>query len=270
MDRKLNVVFSFVAVLVFMLDRGEPLFYWGIIGGLVLSFLFSLSAFLLRWLSLDGMFAATVAGTLIFGLGGWQMTVIVLLFFASSAVISGEEGTNTLPSSEGVRRNGMQVWANGFWLVVCITLYAVLDAEMFLIGGIAAIAVATADTWATELRSTGNNATYLITTYEPVRPGTDGGISLKGTMWASAGSLLIAVTAINVFSLQLGTFFIIFAAGFSGCLLDSYLGAFYQRPNRPIAVPLTQIRISIGNNLVNAISTAAGALLAIILVLMSI
>lgn len=265
MDRKLNVVFSFVAVLMVVLNMGDPAYYWRIIGGLPLAFLFSLIAFFLQRLSLDGLFAATVVGTLIFGLGGWPMAVVILLFFVSSTIFSDTQNVDSSESSEIIRRNGMQVWANGFWLVLCLVLAVAFESSVFLIGGISAIAVATADTWATELRSTKTDTTYLITTFEPVSQGTDGGISLKGTAWAIAGSLLIAATSIYVFSLQFGDFFFIFIAGFSGCLIDSYFGATFQQNHRPVTIPFIQKQISVNNNLVNAISTGAGAVLAIIL-----
>ncbi len=249
-----------------MVDMGNPVYYWGIIGGLFLSFLFSLAAFLLQHLSLDGMFAATVAGTLIFGLGGWPMAAIILLFFISSAVISTPQDQDRLSgeASGNVRRSGIQVWANGLWMVLCLVMAAAFDNSIFLLGGVAAVAVATADTWATELRSTKGGTTYLISTFEPVSPGADGGISLKGTAWASAGSMMIAGTSTYFFSLSLGSFFIIFIAGFLGCVLDSYLGAIFQRHNRPMVVPFVRKEIRFNNNLVNAVSTGAGALLAII------
>ncbi|SHE42947.1 TIGR00297 family protein [Fodinibius roseus] len=250
-----------------MVDMGNPVYYWGIIGGLFLSFLFSLAAFLLQRLSLDGMFAAMVAGTLIFGLGGWPMAAIILLFFISSAVISTpqDEGRPPREDSGDVRRSGIQVWANGFWMVVSLVMTAVFDSSVFLLGGVTAVAVATADTWATELRSRKEGATRLITTFEQVSSGADGGISLKGTAWASAGSMLIAAASTYFFSLTFGSFFIIFTAGFLGCVLDSYLGAIFQRDNRPIVIPLIQKEITFDNNLVNAVSTGAGAFLAIIL-----
>lgn len=266
-DRKLNVVFTFIAVILLMVDMGNPVYYWGIIGGLFLSFLFSLAAFLLQRLSLDGMFAATVAGTLIFGLGGWAMAAIILLFFISSAVISIPQDQDRPPggASGEVRRSGIQVWANGLWMVVCLVMATILETRIFLLGGVAAVAVATADTWATELRSTKDGTTHLITTFERISSGADGGISLKGTTWASAGSMLIAAAATYFFSLSFGSFFIIFIAGFLGCVLDSYLGAIFQRENRPIVIPLIRKKVSIDNDLVNAVSTGAGAFLAIIL-----
>lgn len=244
---------------------GEPVYYWRIITGLVLALLFSLTAFFFQRLSLDGMFAAILIGAFIFGLGGWQAAAVVLLFFVSSAFISGIRDQNSRQVFTEVRRSGLQVWANGFALVVCLVLSTVFIPSVYLIGGMSAIAVATADTWATELRSTEPNTTHLITTFELVEPGTDGGVSLRGTVWSAIGSLLISAASIYVLSLQLWAFFIIFIAGFLGCLLDSYLGAMFQRINRPVQIPFIQTQISIGNNLVNATATGAGALLAITL-----
>lgn len=265
MDRKLNVLFTFLAIFVFILSAESPSYYWAILLGICLSFLFSLIAFVFQSLSLDGLFAATVIGAFVFGIGGWAMAFVVLLFFISSALISGRKTYTAGEVSDIGRRDGLQVWANGFWLVVCLVLAHNFENPIFLIGGLAAVAVATADTWATELRSIKKDSTYLITTFENVKPGTDGGISLEGTIWALAGSALIAGAAIYVFSLQLSVFFYIFIAGFLGSVIDSYFGATFQRNNTSVDSPFTGQRISISNNLVNALSTGVGALLAIIL-----
>ncbi|SMO90554.1 DUF92 domain-containing protein [Fodinibius sediminis] len=240
---------------------GNPVPVWNILVGFLASFLFSLAAFGLQRLSLDGMFAATVIGTIVFGFGGWAMVFIVLLFFISSSLISGSREAY----ADEVRRSGIQVWANGFWLITFLVLAVILETNILLIGSLSAVAAATADTWATELRDKRSNGTYLVTTFKPVAPGTDGGVSIRGTIWASIGSLLIALVSAYFFSLGIGAFLIIFAAGFSGCLIDSYFGAAFQQNNRPVSIPFRQEGIRIDNNLVNAISTGLGALLAIIL-----
>ena len=264
MDRKLNVLFTFLAVFVFILNAESPSYYWVIIFGVGLSFIFSLTAFVCQFLSLDGLFAATVVGSFVFGIGGWPAASVVLLFFMSSALMSGRKDGSSDGADHDRRRNGLQVWANGFWLVVCLVLAHNFQHQVFLIGGLAAVAVATADTWATELRSVKKDSTYLITSFEKVKPGTDGGISLEGTVWSLVGSALIAGAAIYVFSLQLSIFFYIFIAGFLGSVIDSYLGATFQRNNTSVGSPFLGQRISISNNLVNGLSTGAGALLAII------
>ncbi|MCW9706826.1 DUF92 domain-containing protein [Fodinibius salsisoli] len=262
-DRKLNVLFSFIGIFVFVLV-GLPN-YWNIIWGILLAFLFSLSAFLLHHLTLDGMFAATIVGIFILGIGGWSAALVVLLFFISSSIFSQTELSPGLGISDRSRRDGLQVWANGFWMVFFLMLTAITGDQTFLVAALTAIAVATADTWATELRSEKQGATYLVTIYEQVPPGTDGAISLQGTIWSLLGSSLIAGASIYVFSLQLSIFFCIFIAGFLGGLLDSYLGATFQQNSKPAVVPGTRHYLNIDNNMVNALSTGAGALLAIIL-----
>jgi uncharacterized protein (TIGR00297 family) len=262
-DRKLNVLFSFVGVFVFILI-GAP-HYWNIIFGLLLAFVFALPAFLLQQLTLDGMFAAIVIGMFIFGIGGWPAAVIVLLFFISSSIFSGTDFSSGAGATDRSRRDGLQVWANGFWLVFMLVLLAIFSKGVFLVAAMAAIAVATADTWATELRSKSHGSTYLVTTLEPVTPGVDGGVSLQGTLWGLLGSGLIAATSMYVFSLQFSIFFSIFIAGFLGCLLDSYFGVVFQHNNGSTAVLGTKYHIDINNNMVNALATGAGSLLAIIL-----
>jgi uncharacterized membrane protein len=55
------------------------------------------------------------------------------------------------------------------------------------------------------------------------------------------------------------------AAGFLGSVADSYFGATFQCSNRSVTLPISNQQIAIDNDLVNAISTGVGALLAIIL-----
>nr|WP_286668998.1 DUF92 domain-containing protein [Fodinibius salicampi] len=227
--------------------------------------MFSLVAFIAGYLTLDGLFSATAAGTIVFGIGDWAAASVLIFFFVSSALITGRREDR---SYEGVRRTGMQVWANGWSLVFFFIIAALLQAEVFIIGGLAALAVATADTWATELRSTDPNSTYLITSFEKVPPGTDGGISVKGTLWGIMGALIISMLAKYVFLLSFPVFLFIFIGGFFGCLVDSYFGATIQRNNMLVSIPLFNWQFYIDNNGVNAISTGIGAMLTIILKLL--
>ena len=267
MDRKLNYLFSFLGIWLFIIEASTQE-QWNIFLGLVLAVIFAFLAFLFRRLTLDGMFAAMVTGTFIFGFGGWQTAVVVLTFFITSAAISGKWKIRAPDLPNEARRNGLQVWANGFWLLVCLMLASAFDVNVFVIGGLASIATATADTWGTELGSNKPSATYLITTFQNVQPGIDGGVSLRGTVAALAGSLIIGAFSVYVFSLQFSIFLCIFIAGFLGSVADSYFGAIFQRNNKSIAVSLVDTKIKIDNNLVNGMATGVGALLAIILKLL--
>ncbi|MDZ7682519.1 MAG: DUF92 domain-containing protein [Fodinibius sp.] len=176
MDRKLNYLFGFLLVILFI-SAANTAQQWNVLLGILLSSAFALSAFLLQRLTLDGMFAVITAGTFILGFGGWWIALVVLFFFVSSTVITKKD--SRVQEDEELhngRRNGLQVWANGFWLMSCLVLAVIFNSDIFILGALAAVAVATADTWATELGSRASGATYLITNFSTVPPGTNGGV----------------------------------------------------------------------------------------------
>ena len=97
-----------------------------------------------------------------------------------------------------------------------------------------------ADTWATEVGVLSRVPPRLITTGNPVPPGTSGGVTRLG-MWASVtGALLIGAMATALMQVQslvsghgwssevLYYPFLAIIGGLSGSLLDSFLGATVQ------------------------------------------
>jgi uncharacterized protein (TIGR00297 family) len=263
-DRILNYLFTFFLIVIFVF-AANPVQRGDVFLGLILSTFFAFISFLAKRLSLDGMYSTIAVGTFIFGLGGWPAAVVILVFFISSTVITGRWDIPYEEWPVEARRNGLQVWANGFWIVLCLGIYALFEADIFLIGALASIATATADTWATELGSKNNEATYLITNFKAVKAGTDGGVSTNGTLASLIGSAIIASVSVYVFSLHFSTFLYIFIAGFVGCIVDSFAGALLQRHHKTVNLPFTDISMAMDNNVVNGISNGFGALLSIIL-----
>lgn len=223
------------------------------------SALAALIAFFLRWLTLDGAQSAFVTGVITLGLGGFNSAILLLAFFISSSVLPGEFNRP--------RRTGQQVWANGFWFIIFLMAWFIWDITLLWIAAAGALSAATADTWATEIGSKSKPKTWLITSLKPVSPGVDGGISVKGTISALAGSIFIGVFAMLLTGFYpLATVLSISVAGFSGCLVDSYLGAaVQQRPIRWTIISGYSFTFTIDNDTVNWISTGVGALGAIII-----
>jgi uncharacterized membrane protein len=89
-------------------------------------------------------------------------------------------------------------------------------------GYLAYLAACAGDTLASELgRHFSTSRPLLITTMQPVAPGTDGAVSLAGTLASLLGGGLVGACAgASVHGLVLGV-----AAGFGGSVLDSLLGA---------------------------------------------
>ncbi|MFI5415569.1 MAG: DUF92 domain-containing protein, partial [Candidatus Lutacidiplasmatales archaeon] len=93
-----------------------------------------------------------------------------------------------------------------------------------------ALAFGAADTFASEFGVLAGTARSILTG-RPVEPGTNGGVSAIGELWAVAGALTTAIVALAVFAVfmtprvPVGVFLLAAAgAGFVGCQVDSVLG----------------------------------------------
>jgi uncharacterized protein (TIGR00297 family) len=110
---------------------------------------------------------------------------------------------------------------------------------------LAALAEAAADTASSEIGMAFPGKTVMITTFRPVSAGADGGISLVGTIAACAGAASVAVAALLTGLVTPQSAAVIVLAGFLGTMVDSLLGALFER------------RGWLDNDLVNLLSTAA-------------
>lgn len=237
---------------------------------LLLAILFGITAFLLSWLTYDGSLSAGLFGTIAYGIGHWQIAVIVLFFFISASLVSKDIAATEDNFSVKFRRDGRQVWSNGFWLCLWILIWFITDAQIFITAAVASIATATADTWATELGNKGKSKTYLVTNFNKVSAGTDGGISLRGSLAALTGATLIAgIFWISYIEISITIFLMITIAGFLGCFIDSYLGAKLQGSS--IKIPFLSNNesgnITVSNNIVNWLSTGSASILVLLITL---
>jgi uncharacterized protein (TIGR00297 family) len=115
---------------------------------------------------------------------------------------------------------------------------------------LAALAEAAADTSSSEIGMAFPGKTVLVTNFKATPAGTDGGISLIGTIAACAGAFAVAAAALLSNLVTLPQAAIIVLAGFLGTMVDSLLGSLFER------------RGWLDNDLVNLFSTAAAAAIA--------
>lgn len=114
----------------------------------------------------------------------------------------------------------------------------------------AALAEAAADTLSSEIGEVLGGEPFLLTTFRRVPAGTDGAISVAGTVAGVSGAIVIAAVAASALSFTAAEAGIVALAAIAGLFFDSLLGAVLERQGW------------LNNDAVNFLSTLASALLA--------
>ena len=258
-----------------------------LLGGLLLAALASYVACRLQSLSRGGAYAATVLGTIVFGLGGWQWAVLLLAFFMTSSALTrmfqGAKGGAEEKYAKGGRRDAMQVLSNGGVAGAFVVLHAIFPAAAWpWIGFAGALAAVNADTWATELGVLNPGRPRLITALRrSVEKGTSGAVSWVGTLASLLAAALIGGLAAWRIAEPGNLLMAVALAGLIGSLVDSLLGATVQalyfcpldkketekHPLHACGTPTVQIRgwSWLNNDLVNVACAVTGALMALLL-----
>lgn len=221
---------------------------------------FALAAFRFHVLDLGGaLFSSLIGGAIIYSQGVWWFSLLLIFFLLGAITTRYKHNLKRMRLHERTARKAMNVIANGS----IPALIALLSIEYdFSVPFVAAISVALADTFASELGVLSDKA-YLITTLKRVSPGTNGAVSLLGEATAVVGAMIIAFAgffAVNLTIYETGLCIIL---GLFGCHIDSLLGATFQGKYKGT---MTGHDTIITNSDVNLISVALTTLLAVVLV----
>jgi uncharacterized protein (TIGR00297 family) len=184
----------------------------------------------------------------------WPVLALFVVTFAATRYGRARKEELQL-AEERTGRSASQVAANlGTAALATIPISATkfasthLFGHLVLIGLLAALAEATADTVSSELGEVLGGEPVLLTTLKKVPPGTDGAISVAGTLAGCLGAGLIAMVAGIALPLSPADGLTVFLAGVFGLFLDSLLGATVER------------RGWLNNDAVNFLSTLGAAI----------
>jgi uncharacterized protein (TIGR00297 family) len=219
---------------------------------LIVTLLFAAAARFVRGVTRSGAAAGAVIAFILYAGGGPGAFLTLIALFAITWVATRmgyakKERSGTAERTDG--RNAAQVLANLAVATLAIVLYATTAASVFIICFAAALAEAAADTVSSEFGQAMSDRARLITTWELVPAGTDGGITIAGSLSGLLTATLIAAVAGAVGLLPLRMIWLPAAAGTLGMLFDSVLGAALER------------RHSLNNDAVNFLSTVSAAAL---------
>ena len=207
-----------------------------------------------RVLDATGTAVAVLMGLLVYFFAGYSWLILLLSFlflgFATTKYRYSYKKKLNVSEPHGGRRRAVNVIANGALPTIFAGLYAIDSSQgVFLAGYLASLATVTGDTLSSELGVLSRKKPVLITTFQEVPHGTNGGITLLGELAGIAGALFIGLMA---YALGMAPLTLSLASSLLGGILgfnfDSLLGAVFER------------RRMLSNAWVNFLSSMAGGL----------
>jgi uncharacterized protein (TIGR00297 family) len=221
-----------------------------ILPALLLTLAFALLAYRLRAVDATGAIAGAGVSFLLYlssGPAGFLAlgTVFLVAWVTTRLGYSRKQRLGTAEQKRG--RRAVQVLSNlavatGLSMAAGLTHREALTACM-----VAALAEAAGDTASSEVGQAFNERVYLITTFRVVRAGTDGGVSVVGSVTGIAAGFLVTGFCGAVGLIQYHWVATATVAAVLGTIVDSLLGATFQR------------RGWLTNDSVNFLSTLAAA-----------
>lgn len=214
-----------------------------------------------RKLTFAGAIWAMVLGLVLYYGAGFSSLVLLAVFFLSATAATAyrkrEKAAMLGRPVHEERRTAWQVLANG-GVPMLAGLAALMFPEKFIAELLiaAALSSATSDTLSSELGMVWGKRFFNIATFRREAAGADGVVSLEGTLAGILGAAMIGVV-FYLFNGQSRAAYIVFAAGITGNLTDSFLGAWLERKQL------------LGNDAVNFLNTLVAAGVAWLLFLLS-
>jgi uncharacterized protein (TIGR00297 family) len=220
-----------------------------------------------KLLTPTGLIHAWVLGILLWGCLGWPGYVVMLFYFLVGSGVTrigmAEKEALGIAEQRSGARGPENVWGSALVGTICAlgSFGLVLAGQplspwvrLLQLGYVASLSTKLSDTCASEVGKAYGQRTFLITTLKPVPRGTEGAVSLEGTVAGLVASLAIALGGWGVGMISpIGLLWCVIAA-FVATNLESVIGATLQSQWRWLT-----------NEVVNIINTLIGAIVAILL-----
>ncbi|MBE9047949.1 TIGR00297 family protein [Pleurocapsales cyanobacterium LEGE 10410] len=211
-----------------------------------------------------GNINGAILGILVWGTLGWRGYVVVIFYFIVGSGLTfvrmEQKEAEGIAEERSGKRGAGNVWSSALAATICAiaTLFCASPIrELFILGYVASFCTKLSDTTASEVGKAYGKTTYLITTLKPVPRGTEGAVSLEGTLAGALASIILAVIAWAIGMISWVGIIWCVAAAFIATTVESLIGATLES------------RLSwLTNDMVNFINTLIGAIAAITLALL--
>ncbi len=216
------------------LDSNLPYLGRRIVLALAVNLVLAALALGLKMVNPSGAAVGFLLGVAVYLGWGYKSILLMLAFFVIGSATTRLGYARKSAKGVAEKRGGARSWreaaanclAGAFFSLLVITTR---HEGAFLMALIAAFAEAAGDTVSSEIGKWISNRAFLITSFQPVAAGEDGGVSMSGTIAGVLGSALIVALAFALGLCGRAGFIITLSAAVAGNLLDSVLGATLER-----------------------------------------
>lgn len=263
-------VASAIALLVIGLEPASPYGVWpSTPAWLAANGLLAIAGYYAKSVDISGALGGWLLGAILILGAGWPLYATLLAFFVLGTLTTklgyARKARAGLAQEKGGRRGFSHAFSNVGVAAICaiamsrVTRVAARDEELpfvVLFMGIAALATAAADTTASEIGQLIGRRAFLPLTLRRVPVGTEGAISLEGTLAGLLGGFLVAFLGawaahyayeVRLTAALLGALTL---CAFLGSYLESIAGSWNRKRQRPVP-----------NGALNFFNTAVGAVL---------
>ena len=208
-----------------------------------------------------GYLNALILGILVWGTLGWRGYLVVMFYFLVGSGLTfvkmEQKEAEGIAEERSGKRGAGNVWSSALTATICAiaTLFVTSPfKELLVLGYVASFCTKLSDTTASEVGKAYGRTTYSILNLKPVPRGTEGAVSLEGTLAGVAASIVLAVIALVIGMISpIGVVWCVVAA-FIATTIESLIGA-----------TLESRFAWLTNDLVNFINTVIGAIASMLL-----
>lgn len=241
-----------------------------LVGGLVNTVLLAIAwGIPKKLLTPPGYLHAWGLGVLIWGCLGWQGYAVIMAYFLFGSAVTRvgkirKEAAGIAEARSGAR-GPENVWGSALAAAVCAATIAIIELAntptlaakwipLLALAYVSSLSTKLSDTTASEVGKAYGQRTFLITTLKPVPAGTEGAVSLEGTLAGIVGSVVIALVGWGVGLIAPWGIGLCLIAALVATTIESLVGA------------TLQMRLAwLTNEVVNGLNTTIGAILGLLL-----
>jgi len=267
-----NVTVPFAASVALIVAGLDPVSAYSVwprtVPWLIVNAVLALVGFYARSVNFSGALGGWFLGAILILGAGWPMYVALLAFFilgtASTKLGYSRKAKLGLAQEGGGRRGFSHAFSNvgvGAICAIAVSRLSRVDESslewmtLAYLMGIASLATAAADTTASEIGQLIGKRAFLPLTLRRVPVGTEGAISVEGTLAGLVGGFIVAAAGVlalhyGLLRVNLAAILFITACAFLGSWLESIAGSWNRKRISPIP-----------NGVLNFFNTAAGAVL---------